>query len=414
MKTILIIEDNISYAHVLTTILTAKLKVRPLHAMDYKSAQKILKEQSGEISIALIDFYLPDSDKGETIDLVNEYNIPAIVMTASLSENTLELIQSKKVFDYVIKEGPHSTDYLIAAVDRMFKNRNTKILVIDDSLTTQSHIRNLLEIHQYIVLDARNGKDALNILNSDSGIKVVLLDYNLPDTNGLALMRQIRASYPMNKLAIIGISGEENPNLSIKFLKEGANDFLTKPFLSEQLYCRITLNITILEQFNSLYDMSITDHLTKIYNRRYFFELAPKMFKNNLRQGAPFTVAMIDIDHFKIVNDTYGHMAGDTVLKSIAAVLKKSFRESDVIARYGGEEFSVFANNMKNEDAFRIFDNFRKKIENMKYKISDSDFNVTVSIGLCTEAMESLEDMIRSADNNLYTSKKTGRNKVTL
>ena len=413
MKIVLIIEDNITYTHALSSLLSSRLDAVSIHAADYRSARDVLEEKSGEISIALVDFFLPDSEKGEAIDLVQSYHIPVVVMTANLTDDMQELFQSKKVIDYVMKEGPHSIDYIIATVDRLFKNKGTKILVIDDSPTAQSHIGGVLMLHRYQVITALNGKDALEVLNANPDTKVILLDYNLPDTDGLALLRQIRESFPMNKLAIIGLSGEENPRLSIRYLKEGANDFIIKPFISEHLYSRITLNLTILEQFDKLYELSVTDHLTRVYNRRYFFELAPKMFKNNRRQGAPVTVAMIDLDHFKKVNDTYGHMAGDAVLKSIASTLKKFFRESDIIARFGGEEFCILANGMDREASYRIFDKFRKKIEKSQYKVCEGTFSVTVSIGLCTDELGSLTDMIKAADDNLYVSKKSGRNRVT-
>lgn len=413
MDTILIIEDNVVYSQTLAAMLSSKLKVGLLLAEDFKSAKKILSVHANEISIALIDFYLPDSEKGESIDLVNNYNIPIIVITASMTDEIEGLIKSKKVIDYVIKEGPHSLDFIVSTVDRLLKNRFTKILVVDDSPTAQVQLRNMLEPHCYQVLEALTGSDAMKIISSNNDIKIIILDYNLPDTDGITLIRQIRSSYPMNKLSIIGLSDERDPKISVQFIKWGANDFISKPFVSEQLYCRLTMNLTLLEQIDSIYELSITDHLTKMYNRRHFFELADNMFKNSSRQKLPIAVAMIDIDFFKKVNDTYGHVAGDTVLTSIASVLKKSFREADVVGRYGGEEFCVLASNMKKADALRIFERFRKRIENMSFKISDNEFHVTVSIGLCCDTLESLGDMIKIADENLYTSKKTGRNKIT-
>jgi len=408
----LVVEDSKVLASAVGRRLRTDLDMDVIWAGTKAEAIAHLGDPQHDFAVALLDLCLPDAPNGEVIDCVVAKGIPSVVFTADFSDDAQELIWTKKVVDYVLKDGPHSVDYLIELIRRIRRNSSIKILVVDDSKAARMHLRKLLATHRYCVLEASDGNIALDVLKANPDVKLVLTDYHMPGMDGFELTKRIRSTHGIDKLGIIGLSALGNHRLSIRFMKHGANDFLAKPFLSEQLYCRVAQNITLLEQFEAVRTLSLTDSLTKLSNRRYLWEVASKLFRQRKSSDAPPTVAMIDIDHFKRVNDTYGHEAGDTVLVRIASVLAKSFRASDVVCRFGGEEFCVLAMHLGEEAARRRFELLREEIETTIVEVDRNRVNVTVSIGVSLETGDSFEDAIKSADRRLYIAKAAGRNRV--
>jgi diguanylate cyclase (GGDEF)-like protein len=230
--------------------------------------------------------------------------------------------------------------------------------------------------------------------------------------NGIDLVKAVRIKYSKSRLPIIGMSGEGGGTTSAYFLKAGANDYIHKPFLTEELYCRVMHNLENSEYIAVIRDMAENDFLTGIYNRRSFFNYAEKLFAGMKRGNHSLTIAMLDIDHFKKCNDTYGHDAGDAVIQFVANSIADWFRKEDVVARIGGEEFCVACINMKPDHIMEIFDGLRRQIESSVIKFQDKTIRVTISTGVCPLAMDSLEEMVKVADNMLYQAKNTGRNQV--
>jgi diguanylate cyclase (GGDEF)-like protein len=216
----------------------------------------------------------------------------------------------------------------------------------------------------------------------------------------------------MDQMAVIGMSAVGNPILSAKFLKTGANDFVCKPYHEEEFLWRINQNIEMLENIIKLKEVAIKDHLTGLYNRRYFFNAGGNLYENAKRNNLHITIGMIDIDNFKVINDTYGHAAGDQVLQHLSQKLKSNFRSSDIVARYGGEEFIVMTANMAVEKYQAHFEKLRDEIENTPIKTKVGEIHATISIGATTSLGDSLEDMIKESDKFLYRAKAAGRNQV--
>jgi diguanylate cyclase (GGDEF)-like protein len=216
----------------------------------------------------------------------------------------------------------------------------------------------------------------------------------------------------MDQLAIIGVSGSGGSVMSARFLKKGANDFIVKPFSNEEFYLRINQNVEMLEYIDAIRKAAIKDHLTGLYNRRYFFEVGEKLFKNAQRKNFDIVLAMIDIDHFKRVNDQYGHAVGDKVLRHISGIMTDRFRSSDVIARLGGEEFCVMAPGMSPDHCFEIFDTLRQSIASDPLTVDGNRIDTTISIGLTATLGATLEATLDHADRLLYQAKNQGRNRV--
>lgn len=411
MPEVLIVEDSRLFANLLQKRVAEDFHVDCLVKTSYQETVELLEQDNHEIMLAVLDITLPGSPDGEIVDLVVSKEIPVIVVTARMDDHTREQILSKQVLDYIVK-GPHTLDLLSCTIQRFLRNQDITILLVDDSALSRDHARKILETQHFKFLDATNGAKALQLISRDPSIRLVLTDFNMPTMDGFELTAEIRKCYPMDKLAIIGMSAYGNPLLSSQFLKRGANDFITKPYFEEELIWRVNQNIELLEQIELLREATIRDSLTGLYNRRYFFQTGEKLLENARRQNLEICVAMIDIDRFKAINDNFGHMNGDLVIKQLGELLKKSFRSSDIVARFGGEEFIIMTANMNQAHLFEHFEQIRRNIAQRDICGRDFKKRVTVSIGVTTRLPENLDDMIKIADGLLYKAKKAGRNRT--
>ena len=377
-------------------------------------ATRELVERDGKdaFSVALVDLHLPDAPHGEVLDYLLALEVPCIVFTGEFSDELREQMVAKRVIDYVIKENAASVQYVVRLIQRIHLNQSIKVLVVDDSITARSYICALLRRHRFQVLEAESGAKALEILDKDRGIYMVITDYRMPGMDGFELTKRLREKFDLNRLAIIGLSAHGNNLLSAKFIKNGANDFITKPFLDEEFHCRVTQNIVLLETIHQLEEASVRDPLTGLHNRRYFNEAAQQLFASMRRGQMQIVVGMVDLDFFKNINDTHGHDAGDAVLKEVALVLDRCVRETDILARIGGEEFCVLAVNLTPTGAIALFERMRAAIESAEIPFEGETLKITTSIGVCTHAGNDLAAMVTAADDMLYLAKAQGRNRV--
>jgi diguanylate cyclase (GGDEF)-like protein len=409
MSQILYVEDSRTVGSLISKSLRDSLDFELHWAQTYAEALEKLDAPDADYFIGLLDLNLPDAPNGEVVELVQQHQIPAVVFSG---DDHRESMWAKNVADYVLKEGRHNIAYLTTLINRIYRNSDLKILVVDDSRTSRRYVGNLLRMHRYQVLEARDGREALTVMVENPDIRMLITDYEMPGMDGFELIKELRNSYSVDDLAIIGMSGAGRGDLSARFIKQGANDFLTKPFAVEEFYCRVSQNITLLEHIQAIKDLSNKDYLTGLYNRRYFYDACGHLFESAKRKHLSVAVAMMDIDFFKKVNDTYGHDAGDVVLKQVSAILNDRFRESDIVARFGGEEFCVLTSNMAQDSIEDVFEDVRAQIESTDIIVGDETINVTISIGICTVFQDSLEGMITRADNLLYEAKEGGRNRI--
>jgi len=263
------------------------------------------------------------------------------------------------------------------------------------------------------VITVAHGEEALGILSTHNDINLVLTDYHMPVMDGLELTYEVRKEYDKNALAILAVSSNKDNEVNALFLKTGANDFITKPFSKEEFSCRINNTIEALENIQIVTNHANRDYLTGLYNRRYFFE-SMSVYEEEIREsGEKYAVAMIDIDHFKTINDTHGHDVGDKIIVSLSEILRTSTNHRDVVARFGGEEFCMVLKNINRYSALDIFERVREKIERFSFSLDKDNFlKFTISIGAVMHADESLEETINNADMMLYKAKNSGRNQV--
>jgi len=354
---------------------------------------------------SVVDFVLPDAPEGEAIPLTIGAEIPTIVMTGKLDNNTRDYVSRYPIVDYITKESHQAYRYLETQLTRLPKNKGVHILIVDDSLATRKHLNNLLIRHKYKVAQAADGELALEQLEIHPDIKVIITDNEMPVMDGITLTGQIRKKFNNDEKIVIGISGSKDNHVSARFLKSGANDYLRKPFYPEEFYCRLGQNIEMMDNIATIRKQANSDYLTQLPNRRYFFEQAQEIAKIQKSNNRPLVLAMIDIDHFKSINDNLGHDVGDEVLKGLAKIFMKLFSDQ-LIARLGGEEFAIYFDNIEFSSAKKRLESFRGHLA--QTKVYDVAF--TISIGLTQQNNYDIDEVLKIADQHLYTAKESGRN----
>ncbi len=407
---ILLVEDNKALSNLVRRKMEQNLNYEVIQAYSYREAEEIL-EDNDDFFIALLDLNLPDAPNGEIVDFILSYNIPSIILTGTIDDNIREEMISKNIIDYVYKGNMDDVNYIFSLIKRLSKNRYIKVMVVDDSQVIRNKIKKVLEKQMFKVIVAAHGEEALNYLESNPDIELILTDYNMPVINGLELTKEIRKKYDKNQLIIISVTSSNEQLISAKFLKIGANDFINKPFSDEELICRVHNMIEAKEYITKMTNMAHLDFLTDLYNRRYFFDNIEDFLKD--KNG--FAIGMLDIDHFKKINDRYGHDVGDEVIKEIAKVLKNETKGSDIVARFGGEEFCIALRNIDKKSAVGFFVKIRRIISEKIVAVNNEKIKMTVSIGVAfKEDGDKIEDILKKADEALYEAKNSGRNRVEI
>lgn len=414
MLKLLLIENSGFFHSVIVKALEAEVETEIIYVSSFAEAAKKINEHGIEnFFVALLDFQLPNVHNGDIIDYIQNLNIPVIIFTESYSEDLHDCIFLRNVVDYVIKENSAGLTYLVSLVKRLYRNRTTTVLVVDDSEVTRADTADLLRSYQLKVIEAKNGLEAIKILKHNPDVVLLVTDYSISHIDGFELISQVRRTHDRDTMAIIGVSTGGGALLASKFIKVGANDFISRPFLCEEFFCRVSMNLDLLDRFQTLRDAAIKDFLTGIYNRRFLYDFGSKLAASARRSKVSMTAAMIDIDYFKKINDTYGHDVGDEILSGVASILKGYMRrEADILARVGGEEFCILLQELAIGFAAWMFESIRAEIQQTMFDTSAGSLGVTISLGVHHGMGETLGQLLVHADANLYTAKNSGRNRV--
>ncbi|MGY5450319.1 diguanylate cyclase [Agarivorans sp. MS3-6] len=411
MQKVLIVEDSPTVLKILSHLSSRLNDLEPVFASSLAQAKLAYFEEPDNYFAALADFNLPDAPNGELIDFLLEQGLPTVVLSGSFDEQTQSLLIIKGVVDYVLKEGRYSYELAFDSINQLHQNRHTKVLVAEDSDLARKHICGLLHRHLFQVIEATDGLQAYQYLQQDPEIKLLISDYQMPNMDGFELVQKIRHEMGQRRLSILGLSSADNATVSSKFIKNGANDYLHKPFSIEEFQCRVNHSLHTLALVERLEKAAYQDYLTKIPNRRYFVEHGRKLHQTAHDKNSQLAVAVLDIDHFKNFNDQHGHEAGDAVLSHFSAMMKLGLANF-LFARTGGEEFSVAFAGLNNEQAYQLLDAFRAKVAATRFTYNDIPLSISVSIGVTNQLQEHLEAQLHHADERLYNAKSAGRNIV--
>ncbi len=410
-RRLLVVEDSKPIATVIKQI-AQSLKYEVVIATSLAQVEELLSVDT-DFFAATIDFALPDAHDGEAIACVLSHGIPGVVMTGKMDEDTRQKILAQPVIDYIPKENSQAFLYLKRILHWQITNSDNAILVVDDSSSARNHVVELLKRRNFSVFTANNGVQALEKLAQHKNIKMVITDLEMPEMDGIELTNEIRKKYSREQLAVIGISGASNGIHSARFIKNGADDFLRKPFCPEEFYCRITQNIESLNNIAKIQHAANTDYLTDLANRRAFFRSAEQRINEYINKKVPYCLAMLDIDFFKKINDQYGHDAGDQVLKVLALYMRKHFG-SGLTARLGGEEFAVLLHGIDTDNLYNRLDDFRREIAIANIPIGEHHLSTSVSLGVVFSSDEPLSKQMSEADHALYLAKENGRNQIMI
>ncbi|MDK9716365.1 MAG: diguanylate cyclase [Trichlorobacter sp.] len=299
------------------------------------------------------------------------------------------------------------------------------VLIIDDSEAVREKIIKTLESRDLFsrFYQAEDGLEGFKKLLA-SPVDIILCDLEMPRMDGFKFLGMLKGRPEVSDTPVIILTGNDDRELKIKGLEQGACDFITKPFDPEELVARMRVHLKIkhlqddLKRSNELLlELSNTDHLTGLFNRRFLMEALDKEVQRARRKDGQVALLLLDIDHFKRVNDTHGHLQGDVVLQKVALHIQKELRSYDIAARYGGEEFVAVLPDTSLKEAFNVADRIRLSVQGMRFAGSLADERVTVSLGVAlfpSPCFDDIDGLLRASDEALYQAKERGRNRVII
>lgn len=296
-----------------------------------------------------------------------------------------------------------------------------RILLADDDAITRDYVSKLLAAHGMKVDAVSEGQQAVTMIRQHD-YDLVLLDIIMPGLDGLDSCRLIKSTHRSTYLPVVLLTARTDSESRVTGLRIGADDYVCKPFDERELLARVNnllrlkrMHDGINEAKNRLASMAIRDDMTGLYNYRYLQSRLGEEFKRAERYREPLACIMVDIDHFKQVNDRYGHDAGDAVLREVAARLLKAVREIDVVTRYGGEEFLLVLPSTNFAGALSVADRVWRSIGGAPFSIDRAERPITASVGVAvfpSRDIKSKDALIKAADRALYQSKNGGRDRI--
>lgn len=297
--------------------------------------------------------------------------------------------------------------------------KNRRILIVEDDPTILQLIQQSLDEDGYDTATATSTADAIHLMRSFQP-NLILTDQDMPGATGLEMLRELRRQ--LNYVALIFVSGRSDAPLVAQALRAGADDYIRKPFRFEELLARVEsclrthdLHSELLEANRKLQDMVERDYLTGLLNMRSMYDRVDGELKRATRFNRQLACVMIDMDHFKTVNDGNDHLFGSFVLKEAGHIIQKTMRDSDFAARYGGDEFLIVLTDTDVNGAKVFCERLREKISQHVFQDGNSKIQLTISLGCAVSILNQPIDarqLVRAADHALYRAKEAGRNRV--
>jgi len=295
-----------------------------------------------------------------------------------------------------------------------------KMLIADDDFTSRSILTAVLTKCGFDAVVVEDGGAAWDVLQRPDAPRLILLDWNMPGMDGVEICRRLRDNNVPDPPYVILLTARDKKSDIVAGLEAGANDYVAKPYDTEELLARIRVGQRMLEMQSKLLEtqgkleyQAMHDFLTGAYNRRAILERLGEEISRAKRENTSLSVGMFDIDHFKNINDTYGHQAGDEALVAFTRCIQGGLREYDRVGRYGGEEFLVIAPGAAGPDAESLYERLRARIAEAEITTNAGSISLTVSIGVAPGTGQSTVDaLLAAADAALYQAKAAGRNRV--
>jgi len=306
-----------------------------------------------------------------------------------------------------------------------FDNSQALILIVDDLPQNLQVLGSILRKNKYQIAVATNGQQAIDVLENISP-DLILLDVMMPGIDGHEVCRRLKEQERTRDISIIFLTAKSETADIVKGFDLGAVDYITKPFNATELLSRVKTHIELkknrdvilnlideLEEKNKILEkLAVTDSLTRIFNHSHIIERLGNEIYAARRHQDPLSITMFDIDHFKSINDTYGHQVGDDVLVAVTNTIKDALREIDIIGRYGGEEFLVVMRKTDRKGCYIASERIRQSIQDLEWEHDNLQVTISGGIGTIESDSETAAAMIKRADECLYLAKKNGRNRI--
>lgn len=289
-----------------------------------------------------------------------------------------------------------------------------KILVVDDNNLNVRLLTDILEDEGYDVYSCSNGSEVLDMAHRILP-EAILLDIMMPGLDGFEVCKLLKRDFEIKDIPVIMVTAKTDSMDVKKALELGAFDYIKKPIDEVEVIARLQSALRFKQHQDKLKQMAMKDGLTNLYNHALLIELFEKELTKQERNGNSISFVMIDIDYFKKVNDTYGHITGDQILRKLSDLLINSIRSCDIVGRYGGEEFGIVLPEANFDAALHICQRIRKNVEDYEFNVDGKSIKITVSLGMYFKSPEdtiSSSEMIRKSDEALYRAKANGRNRV--
>ena len=300
-----------------------------------------------------------------------------------------------------------------ATLSEQVPGAGNSILIADDDPLSRVILQTWLEKWNFNVIVAENGVKAWDILQQENAPELLILDWVMPGLEGIELCRRIRQRRQNAYILLVTANGEKGE--VVRGLEAGADDYLTKPFDADELRARLKVGQRILALHHQLRFQATHDALTGVWSRGAVWDMLPRELRRAARSQTPTGVLMLDLDHFKTVNDTWGHLAGDLVLKEVVQRVVRTLRTYDIVGRYGGEEFLVVLPECRADQVQATAERICAAVSESSIQLEESAINVTVSIGgAVAYDMDPAENIVGNADGALFRAKAAGRNRVSM
>jgi diguanylate cyclase (GGDEF)-like protein len=313
---------------------------------------------------------------------------------------------------------------------KLTETKQPLILIVEDTIRNIQVIGSIFKKEDFKIAVTTSSKEALSIVN-EINPDIILLDIMMPEMDGYEVCNRLKASDKTKDIPVIFLTAKGDPDSIIKGFNVGAIDYISKPFNRAELLSRVQNHLEIkrsreviakiaeerknllmeLEQKNEeLERLAVTDSLTGMYNHKYIIDRLSQEVAKAKRYQIELSIVMFDIDHFKNINDTYGHQVGDDVLFKVTSTIKSRIRETDIAGRFGEEEFLVILPNINLDNSCIVAEKIRACIQDLKWK--HDKLQVTISGGVAGFSGENMTELIKKADINLYKAKEGGRNNI--
>lgn len=290
------------------------------------------------------------------------------------------------------------------------------VLVIEDHPDQRDLLAIVLQREGYRVITAGNGLEALEKLDKEN-VQIALSDIMMPKMDGFELIKRIRSNPILKSIYLILITARIQESDRVRGLDLGADDYITKPFSFSELLARIRVGSRVVQYQQHLEYQTLVDSLTGLFNRRAFEKKINEEFERSKRYHNPLSVLLLDIDNFKLINDTYGHHGGDAALVKISETFRERTRQSDFPSRYGGEEFVLILPETDQDSALQVASKIHDSIRTCSFGTTSRPFSLTVSIGVSSTSARfysNWRELVDDADRALYIAKDSGKDRIKI